>query len=333
MKLVPVNEVFDVKYGTSLELNALEERDDGVPFVSRTAQNNGVSAYVAPVPDIEPLSGGVLSVALSGSPLATFLQEQPFYTGYHVAVLSAKSPMTRDVMLYYAACLQANRYRFSYGRQANRSLASLLIPDLSKVPSWVGGGLTEKSGSLWHDLRTTERRLAPPSKVALPMSNWKSFSYDELFEVKKGKRLTKDDMSPGSTLYIGATELNNGVTEYIGQDALHPGGQLTVTYDGSIGEAFYQPYPFWASDAVNVFYPRFEMSPEVALFMATLIRQEKYRYNYGRKWKLEVMKASTVRLPVKSDGTPDWTAMENIVRGCGAHAALSQLEQDMTVLS
>ena len=44
-------------------------------------------------------------------------------------------------------------------------------------------------------------------------------------------------MSPGSTLYIGATEMNNGVTECIGQDALHPGGQLTVSYNGSVAEA------------------------------------------------------------------------------------------------
>lgn len=40
------------------------------------------------------------------------------------------------------------------------------------------------------------------------------------------------------------------------------------------------------------------------------------------------MKSSTMRLPVKSDGTPDWHAMENIIRGCGAYAALSQFDAD-----
>ena len=84
---------------------------------------------------------------------------------------------------------------------------------------------------------------------------------------------------------------------------------------------------------MNVFYPKFDMSTEVALFMATLIRQEKYRYNYGRKRKLDVMKTSTMRLPVLFDGTPDWAAMEGIIRGCGAYAALSQFENDANVLS
>lgn len=140
MKLAPVSAIFEVQYGSSLELNALEVCPKGVPFVSRTAQNNGVSAHVVRVEHIKPINGGVLSVALSGSPLATFLQEEPFYTGFHVAVLKPLSLMSRDVMLYYATCLQANRYRFSYGRQANRSLASLLVPALSEVPTWVGGG-------------------------------------------------------------------------------------------------------------------------------------------------------------------------------------------------
>ena len=140
MKLVQVSELFEVAYGTNLELNALEEHVEGVPFVSRSSQNNGVTARVAPVPGVEPIQAGVLSVALGGSPMSTFLHEEPFYTGRDVAYLVPKTSMSRDLLLYYATCLQANRYRFSYGRQANRSLSSLLVPALTEVPSWVGGG-------------------------------------------------------------------------------------------------------------------------------------------------------------------------------------------------
>jgi hypothetical protein len=283
MKLVSLSEIFDIRYGTSLELNALEEAEDGIPFVSRTTQNNGVSALVAPVAGVSPSPGGVLSVALSGSPLATFLQERPFYSGYHVAVLAAKVSMSRDTLLYYATCLQSNRYRFSFGRQANRSLATLLVPALSELPPWVGTGLVGKPGSLWAGLETLSSPLPPASQAPLDTMSWKRFAYSELFDVRKGKRLTKEEMTPGETLYIGATETRNGVTCRIGQQPQHPGGQITVSYNGSVAEAFYQPEPFWASDDVNVLYPRFEMAPEIALFLAALIRLEKYRYNYGRK--------------------------------------------------
>lgn len=59
-----------------------------------------------------------------------------------------------------------------------------------------------------------------------------------------------------------------------------------MNYNGSVAETFYQPVPFWASDDVNVLYPKFELNPEIAMFLTAIIRQDKYRFNYGRKWHL-----------------------------------------------
>jgi len=65
------------------------------------------------------------------------------------------------------------------------------------------------------------------------------------------------------------------------------------------------------------------MSQEVALFLCALIRQEKYRYNYGRKRKLEVMKMSTLQLPVTDVRIPDSQQIEKIIRSCPAWSLLS----------
>ena len=53
MKLVKISDIFDVKYGVNLALNQCEQQDGGIPFVSRTSENNGVSAYIKPL-NIEP---------------------------------------------------------------------------------------------------------------------------------------------------------------------------------------------------------------------------------------------------------------------------------------
>jgi hypothetical protein len=272
-----------------------------------------------------------LTVALGGSPMSTFLQEEPFYSGRDVSYLVAKLPMTRETMLYYATCLQANRYRFSYGRQANRSLASLLIPALSEVPPWVGSESMEEPGSLWQGVKDLSGPLPAASKLALLTRDWKCFTYDDLFKIDSGKPLTKEEMQAGQTPFIGATEYNNGVTSYIGQAALHKGGVLTLSFDGSIGESFFQPDPFWPSEKVRVLTPRTAMSRDALLFILTLIRLEQYRYNYGRKWRLDVMKASKIRLPVTEQGDPDWFAMENVIRGCPAHVLLSQSNRPVEV--
>jgi hypothetical protein len=98
--------------------------------------------------------------------------------------------------------------------------------------------------------------------------------FNELFELKKGKRLTKANMTPGNVPFIGAIDSNNGLTAFIGQEALHPENTITVNYNGNgVAEAFYQPVPYRYTDDVNVLYPRFKLTPAIALFIATAIRQ------------------------------------------------------------
>ena len=71
--------------------------------------------------------------------------------------------------------------------------------------------------------------------------------------------------------------------------------------------------PYWALDSVNVLYPKFELNPFIGLFIATIIRQEKYRFNYGRKWGKDRMEKSKIKLPVKN-GKPDYIFMDKFIK-------------------
>lgn len=144
--------------------------------------------------------------------------------------------------------------------------------------------------------------------------SWKKFVLNDIFVVKKGHRLTKDDMNGGKTPYISSIKGNNGVSFYIDEEPKHSGNVITVNYDGSTGYAFYQPTSFWASDAVNVLYPRnWTLTPAIALFICTVITNERYRFSYGRKWKMERMMKSEIYLPVDEDDNPNWDFMEQYI--------------------
>ena len=108
---------------------------------------------------------------------------------------------------------------------------------------------------------------------------------------------------------IDDNDSNNGIANHIGQEAIYSGNTISLSYNGSVGEAFYQPKPFWATDDVNVLYFRKEngvaFNKYIALFICAILRQEKYRYSYGRKWVLESMKSTIIKLPEK-DGRPNW---------------------------
>ncbi len=137
MKLVPLSKLFDVHYGSNLELNALDLAADGVNFVSRTARNNGVSAKVKAIDGLAPIEAGVLTVAGGGFVAETFLQTEPFYNGRDLFYLRAKLEMTAEQKLLYCMCIRANKFRFNYGRQANKTLREILVPDLTEIPAWV----------------------------------------------------------------------------------------------------------------------------------------------------------------------------------------------------
>ena len=59
-----------------------------------------------------------------------------------------------------------------------------------------------------------------------------------------------------------------------------------------------------ASDDVNVLYAKdfWELNQYIAMFIITVIKANKYRFGYGRKWTLEKMKDTVIKLPGKKDG-------------------------------
>ncbi|MFT3949380.1 MAG: restriction endonuclease subunit S [Agriterribacter sp.] len=145
------------------------------------------------------------------------------------------------------------------------------------------------------------------------LTNWKYFKINSIFDIKKGKRLTKENMIPGTTPFIGAIDKANGCSQFILQEPNHKANTITVTYNGSVAEAFYQPVAFWASDDVNVLYPKFPLTRDIALFICTIIKKEKYRFNYGRKWHVDRMKESQILLPADKEGNLDYEYMGKFI--------------------
>jgi hypothetical protein len=45
--------------------------------------------------------------------------------------------MSVEQKLFFCMCIRANKFRFNYGRQANKTLRELLIPDITEVPHWA----------------------------------------------------------------------------------------------------------------------------------------------------------------------------------------------------
>lgn len=68
------------------------------------------------------------------------------------------------------------------------------------------------------------------------------------------------------------------------------------------------------------------MERDAALLIIALIRRAQYRFDHGRKWKLETMKETSIWLPVTPHGKSDLAFMANIVRSCPSAGLLGQVE-------
>lgn len=146
-------------------------------------------------------------------------------------------------------------------------------------------------------------------------SNWKTHPLRDIFDIVKGTRLTKTNMIDGEINYIGATAFNNGITAKIGNtNHIHPAGTITVCYNGSIGQTFYQESPFWATDDVNVLYPKFNLTQPIAQFIIPIIYKIGQKYKYADKWTSDKMLDTEIPLPTTPSNQPDWDYMEDYIR-------------------
>lgn len=164
------------------------------------------------------------------------------------------------------------------------------------------------------DIDTRCNMLARHIETVLPTNNWSDIPISQLFKVVKGTRLTKKDMREGDIPFIGASAVNNGVTAYIANDSeLHPANTITVAYNGSVGESFYQERPFWASDDINVLYPKFPLTRNIAMFLIPILKKKGQNYAFIDKWNKDAMEKDTIKIPVKSNGTPDFEYMNSFI--------------------
>lgn len=288
-----------------------EYEDGNTPYVSASNENNGIASYIDLPPDFE---GNCITTGKVGC--TAFYQPNDFCATSDVNIIRPKFKMSHLTGLFLVCIINFNEnYRWDYGRQCRagdtKEITLKLPADSSGEPDWQW--MEDYIRSL-HSKPITTANRGGLSSHTLGARPWGRFQIQDLFEVKKGKRLTSEQQTEGMTPYIGAIDSNNGVANYIGQEPIHRGNTISLSYNGSIAEAFYQPKPFWATDDVNVLYLRSErgtLSPLTGLFVCAILRREKYRYSYGRKWTKEVMENTVIQLPVADDGKPDWEWMED----------------------
>lgn len=340
-KYYKIRDLFDIS--VSKDKNLLSSDFGRTPYVSSSANNNGVSCCVDSVPSIE---ANTITVARNGSVGATFYQPNMYCASPDdVRILSPKFKITPAIGLFLCTIIEQEKYRYAYGRKFGTKRMSdtrIKLPSKDDAPDWeyieeyvtktLIPQLPSKARQVWEGVY--DNKPISSTFISLDSVKWNWFRYDEIFDIKKGFYNKKPEESGKGTIpFIGATESNNGITsmhtleeieaasktgDNPNQDIsekMFAGNCITVSNNGSIGFAFYQENEFTCSHDVNPLYLKgYALNKHIAMFLCTLIELEQYRWAYGRKWRPKRMPSSLIKLPIKADGTPDWKFMENYIK-------------------
>ena len=222
MELVPIHKLFEVKYGANLELVHLDqcskEHENAINFVSRTENNNGVSAFVIKSNEVTPNPKHTISVASGGSVLSSFYQEEEYYSGRDIYFLKPIVNLSKLEMLFYGYCLTKNKYKYNYGRQANKTLKDILVP--AKLPEkFLSIDIT--------NLNTLDKNKALALNKKLNPSSWAWFRLGDssLFNITGSKTTSLLELSEfgnGSYPYVTTQATNNGIGGFFDSRTMTP---------------------------------------------------------------------------------------------------------------
>ena len=309
---------------TSIQRGKRLKKDDhrpgGMPYVSSSANNNGIDGFVGNTDGVR-IFEDCISLANSGSVGSAFFQAYAFVASDHVTKLE-RTGLDRYAYLFLLPIISRLSEKYSFNREINDTRLSrerLLLPVQSDgTPDWEF--MSAFMQRVEHE--TLSKALAffrskECDNMLMGGGKMLPFYIGDVLSIENGVRLTKADMREGIRPFIGASESNNGVTGFIDNtNSSLASNVLGVNYNGSVGFSFYHPYEALFSDDVK----RVRWKDEEAnnkytlLYLSTAISQQKGKYAYGYKFNAQRMKRQLILLPVLDDGTLDYAFMEHTMR-------------------
>lgn len=123
-------------------------------------------------------------------------------------------------------------------------------------------------------------------------------------------------MQKGDLPFIGATDSNNGITNFVAnKNGSLKSNVLGVNYNGSVVENFYHPYEaIYSDDVKQLEIKEYDAKKYAYLFLKAAILKQKSKYAYGYKFNAQRMKRQILMLPCDNEGNPAWDAMSNYMK-------------------
>ena len=146
----------------------------------------------------------------------------------------------------------------------------------------------------------------------IDIKNWKYFKIGEVFEIKRGKRNKSSDRIKGDIEYYSASKINNALTDKILNPLFIDKNKIIFT---TFGDCFYIKNEFTASDEISILsLLNGELNTNISLFLVSILKELKWKYDFGRKAFENKFKNEFIKLPTNKQNKPDFNFMEEYIK-------------------
>ena len=337
------------------------DKENGIPFVVQSNQNNMVKCYVTKeslTNNTENIYKGNVLVLGVVTPVASY-QSEDFGASQSIILKSDKlNPLRGQFLVSVIRSVIEPKYNYAnipgiqkYKQDviplplkpsadpSNYSQADIDWIYMETVMSRVTTRAKERLANL---PQSTDKKKTP-----VDTSSWGEFVVGELFETNGNKTYTgagipKNNLESGTTPRITVTDKNNGIIGYF-NDTNNANYRVYENFISVsfLGTVFWHPYKASVDMKVHVLnkLKDIELNEKRALFLVACIKKTIATFSYAEQLSASKLYDLSIPLPLKPSADPsnytqndiDWDYMENFMKTIEikAHDRLKTLQKSI----
>jgi len=308
-QVTTIGNLFDVEYGQKEYHNKewLDRNSGSNILISSKGDDNGVYGFF----DINnKYVSNFITVPSTGTIGHAFLQTEDCSVDDNCLVLMPKVQIKIEYLYQIAYQIRLNKWKYKYGRQITpKRIKSQKIKLIDSrinysrlVKQITPGKIKKKEIKGYKNIKF------------LPVVYIGKKQEGGLCVLNKKTALPQNQLESGRTPYVTTSSKNNGISGYYDENPNFESKCLTVALNGSVGETFFQFDNFITSGDNVVLTLKDKYNPYLLFYIAVMIKNHQWRYNYYRKLSLTKLSKMKIPAPFNDRNNLDIDYIEAVVK-------------------
>ncbi len=328
-----LQELFNIVGTKSLDEGKLVFVNDGVNFVGRVNDNNGVKGKIKKQL-FKPNEPFTITATVIGNYKYVKYQQEPYYCSQNINKLIPNFNINEKIALYFITFIQkfVNKYNGQQGGYKLYELQEFKIKvpyknnkiDFEFIENYISELEEERISELTAYLKVSgldNTQLSSSEECSLHKMNdgisTANFKIGDLFAVNSSKKKFNANSIKfgGKYPYVARGSNNNGIRDFITEAEEFLNDQNTISFGQDTATIFYQEKPYFTGDKIKILtYKYGELNKELACYFIASMKRSFDNFSWGQNsFNENVIKNTFMKLPINSNNEIDFEFMENYI--------------------